>query len=121
MKKVEPGERRVANIFEAEYVPFELENGEGAAGSVLQLNDEQRPGVGFHVYRMEPGCHTTPHEHTDHEEFLVIQGEAVDNDGTVYRPGDLVFMKKGTEHSTYTEKGCLMAVYIKTPETVVAE
>lgn len=113
MKPVEENERIVSNIHQAEFEPFMTPNGV-SEGSFLQLNRSNVPGVGFHIYKMEAGCRTTPHEHSDDEEFLVISGEAVDNDGTVYREGDLVLMKKGTQHSTYTEKGCVMAVYIKT-------
>ena len=118
MKAVEENERIVKNIHEAEFEPFVMQSGE-SEGSFLQLNRSKPPGVGFHVYKMEAGCRTTPHEHSDDEEFLVISGEAVDNDGTVYREGDLILMKKGTQHSTYTEKGCIMAVYIETAEVAV--
>ena len=118
MKPVEKNERVVKNIHQAEFEPFVNESG-GGEGSVLQLNRSKAPGVGFHVYKMEAGCRTTPHEHSGDEEFLVISGEAVDNDGTVYREGDLILMKKGTQHSTYTEKGCIMAVYIETAEVAV--
>ena len=118
MKPVKAGDRVVVNIQEAEYVPFVMESGE-TSGSVLQLDDSKRPGVGFHIYHMPPGCRTTPHEHAGDEHFYVISGEMVDNDGTVYRPGDLVLMKKGSQHYGYTERGCTMVVYIETPETAV--
>ena len=32
------------------------------------------------------------------------------------REGDLVWLKKGTEHSSTTKTGCMMAVYIETRE-----
>ena len=118
MKPVKDGDRIVANIHHQEYVPFEMESGE-SSGSVLQLDNSNPPGVGFHIYKMEPGLTTTPHQHTSNEEFLVISGEVIDNDGTIYRQGDLVLMKKGTEHSSYTRDGCMLAVYIKTPEVDV--
>ena len=118
MKSVKPGDRIVASIHDAKYVPFVMESGE-SAGSVLQLDDNKRPGVGFHIYKMEPGCRTTPHEHTGDEHFFIISGEMVDNDGTVYREGDLVLMKKGTQHYGYTEHGCVMVVYIETPEMAI--
>lgn len=118
MKPVKDGERIIANIHNAQYVPFEMESGE-SSGSVLQLNASNRPGVGFHIYKMEPGLTTTAHQHTSDEEFLVLSGEIVDNDGTIYPQGDLVLMKKGTEHSSYSRDGCILAVYIKTPEVAV--
>ena len=66
--------------------------------------------------KMEPGYTTIPHQHRGNEEFFMISGEAVDNDGTVYRAGDLVLMKDGTEHCSYTEKGCVILVYLEEPE-----
>lgn len=116
MKTVKPDERLIANIHTADYKPWIGDQGEETGQSVLQLGDENPPGVGFHVFKMEPGITTTPHEHTEHEEFLLLSGDLRDNDGTDYQIGDLVWMKKGTQHSSYSEHGCLLAVYIKTAE-----
>ena len=116
MKKIEPDERRIANIHTAEYTAWPGEDGEETRSSVLQLDDSQPLGVGFHVYRMEPGEWSTPHEHTGAEQFLVLEGELVECDGTVYRQGDLVWLKKGTQHTSHAPNGCLLAVHIETPE-----
>ena len=118
MKAVKPGEGVIANIHQSEYEPFINEDGQ-MDGSVLQLNREHKPGVGFHVYKMDPGTTTIPHEHTSHEECLLISGDLTDNDGTEYRVGDLVFMRQGTEHSSTTKNGCLLAVYIGSTEIPV--
>ncbi len=118
MKPVAPGERIVVNIYEAEYEPFVTDKGEHD-GYTLQLDRSKRLGTGFHVYKMEPGYTTIAHEHTGNEEFLLISGDLRDNDGTVYREGDLVLMKAGTQHNSYSEKGCLLAVYIETTEASV--
>ncbi len=118
MKAVKSGDRVIANIHESEYEPFINENGD-TDGSVLQLNREHKPGVGFHVYKMEPGTTTIPHEHIGHEEFLLLSGDITDNDGTEYRVGDLVFMRSGTEHCSTTKNGCLLAVYIESTEKAV--
>ena len=44
MKPVQPGERIIANIHEAEYEPFINEDGQ-MDGSVLQLNREHKPAL----------------------------------------------------------------------------
>ena len=93
-----------------------MENGEQHDSSVLQHDASKPRGVGFHVYKLEPGWTTTPHQHTNNEEFLILSGELIENDGTVYREGDLVWMKKGTEHYSHSVNGCVMAVYIETAE-----
>ena len=119
MKPTDKDERLVVNIHEAKFQPWVMENGELHDSSVLQLDNSKPMGVGFHVYRMEPGSTTRPHVHTSHEEFLILSGELIDNDGTVYREGDLVWLKKGTEHSSYTKTGCTMTVFIETKEKEV--
>ena len=116
MKPTGKDERLVVNIHEVEYQPWVMENGELHDSSVLQLDNSKPMEVGFHVYKMEPGSTTTPHAHTNHEEFLILSGELIENDGTVFREGDLVWLKKGTEHSSYTKTGCTMAVFIETRE-----
>ena len=116
MKPVSKDDRKIANIYEAEFEPWVMENGEIHDSSVLQHDKTKPRGVGFHVYKMEPGCTTTPHMHTNNEEFLILSGELIENDGTVFREGDLVWMKKGTEHYSHTKTGCVMAVSIETAE-----
>ncbi len=119
MKPVKSAERRVANIYEAEFKPFVFEDGLELGDSVLQLNDAVPLGTGFHVYRMPAGMTTRPHRHNGDEQFLIIEGELIENDGTVYKAGDLVWLRDATEHSSFTPNGCLLAVHIVALETSV--
>ena len=118
VKPVKPSDRRVANIHTAEFTPWLADDGAPTGQSYLQLNSEPG-GVGFHVFRMDPDTTTTPHQHTGDEEFYLLSGDLRDNDGTVYKEGDLVWMKEGTEHYSYSEHGCTLLVYIKTAEVNV--
>ena len=115
IKPVAKGDRIIANIHNSEYVPFLTDSGE-TDGLVLQLDKSKPIGTGFHVYKMEPGQTTIPHQHRSHEEFLLLSGDIKDNDGTEYQVGDLVLMKKGTEHCSTTVNGCLLAVFIQDTE-----
>ena len=117
MKPVAEGERLKINIEDVEFEPYINDKGE-ADGLAFQLDRDKRLGTGFHLYKMEPGYTTVPHQHRGHEEFYIISGEAVDNDGTVYRAGDLVLMKDGTEHCTYTKDGCVILVYLEGEESL---
>ena len=110
MKPIPDSHRRVANIHTAPFEPFLAENGI-SDGEVLQVNGG-RTGYGFHVYRMAPGQTTVPHTHLGDEEFLLIEGDLRDHDGYEYRPGDLVCLRSGTSHSSYSEGGCLLAVHL---------
>ncbi|MBY8974292.1 cupin domain-containing protein [Rhodobacteraceae bacterium NNCM2] len=118
MKPIQPSDRRVANIHEGEYVPW-VNNDGSSDSAILQLNPDRPLGTGFHIYRMDPGARSDAHEHMGAEEFLVLEGELIDNDGTVYRKGDVVWLGKGTQHYSDTPNGCLLAVYIEHPEQSV--
>ena len=115
MKPVAAGDRQVVNIHEAEFEPYIGSNGE-TDGYALQLDRSVRLGTGFHVYKMDPGYTTIPHEHGHDEHFYVVNGDIRDNDGTVYRAGDLVLMKAGTQHCSYSEHGCVVVVYVEPGE-----
>ena len=116
MQPVKSADRRVANIADATFRPFIYDDGLALGDTVLQLDDNLPLGVGFHVYRMAPGMTTRPHRHNGHEQFLVLEGELIENDGTVYRKGDLVWLRDGTEHNSYSPNGALLAVHIAGPE-----
>lgn len=120
MKPINHDQRTVVNIHSAEYTPNIYDDGVALGDSILQLDHSQPLGVGFHVYRMPAGMTTRAHRHNGLEQFLMIEGELVDNDGTIYRKGDLVLLKDGTEHSSYSPDGCLIAVYIAVAETNLA-
>jgi len=116
MRPIAKEDRRVANIREAAYEPWINSDGTDSRTAILQLDRSRPIGTGFHVYRMAPGSRSEPHEHTEDEQFLILEGELIEHDGTVYRPGDLVWLKAGTQHYSYTENGCLLAVHIGKPE-----
>ncbi len=118
MKPVAVGERLVVNLDEMEFEPYVNSHGK-ADGLAFQLDRSKRLGTGFHIYKMEPGYTTIPHQHCGNEEYFIISGDLSDNDGTVYRAGDLVLMKDGTQHCSHTENGCLIVVYLEAPEAEV--
>ena len=116
MDKIKPTDRLVANINSARFKPFEIDGAEVRVQSFLQLDETFPEGAGFHVYRMAPGTASQAHEHTCHEQFLVLEGEVIDHDGHVYRPGDFVLLKEGTIHNSRTETGATLAVFVRKME-----
>ena len=120
MKQITPEERRVANIRTAVFVPWDPDGLTESGTSILQLNTAQPKGVGFYIYKMEPGARSAPHRHGGAEEFFIIEGELIDNDGTVFRAGDVVWLGAGTEHSSYAPRGALIAVYAEGQEENIA-
>lgn len=111
MKPIAEDERRVVNLKDAEFVPFESDGVVEKGTGILKLNPDMPPEVGFYIYKMEPGSQSTPHVHGGAEEFYMIEGELIDNDGTVYKQGDVVWLKGGTEHTSHTITGCTVAVF----------
>lgn len=65
---------------------FHLEGGPKVANAI----------VGF--IRLEPGTVFPPHEHLGEERVLILQGGYQDEDGTVYKSGDLVVGAAGDSH-----------------------
>ncbi len=114
MNPIDKSNRRVANIFRSTFTPIQTDG--VPDGEVLQLNDARPLGAGFYVYRMAPGHTTVAHKHKGDEEFLIIEGDLTDNDGTEYGPGDLVWLKDGTEHHSTTRDGCVIAVFADMPD-----
>ncbi|SPH17260.1 hypothetical protein DEA8626_00776 [Defluviimonas aquaemixtae] len=119
MKPIESSERRVANLKTAEFRPWDETGVTERGTSILQLNPDAPRGTGFYIYKMEPGARSAPHRHGGAEEFLILEGTLIENDGTVYVQGDVVWLAPGTEHTSYTETGCLIAVYAETEETTL--
>ncbi|HUO71436.1 MAG TPA: cupin domain-containing protein [Solirubrobacteraceae bacterium] len=117
MEPITQSARTVVNIHTATYQRWTNEDGtELLDQGYLQLDDSFAPGSGFYIYKMEPGAVTTPHEHTCRENFLILEGELIDNDGYVYRPGDFVMLAEGSRHSSTAPDGCLIAVFVRTIE-----
>ena len=117
MKPIVKDDRRIANIRDADFIPYVYPDGVALGDAILQLDGDRQLGEGFHVYRMPPGMRTRSHRHNGHEQFLILEGELHESDGTILRAGDLVFYRDGTEHNSWTPDGCLLAVHIPSAET----
>lgn len=114
MKPVSPNERIVHNYKTAPFKAYLDADGRQIPGqSFVQLDDTFPEGAGFTLYKMEPGSSSQPHEHTCHEQFFVIEGEIRDNDGYVYKAGDFVLLKTGTQHFSTTEQGATLVVFVR--------
>lgn len=65
------------------------------------------------LVRFKPGAASRPHEHTGPEEFLVLEGELEDCDGTVFKTGDFVSYRAGSRHFSRSPAGCLLLVIVR--------
>ena len=118
MTPLTPTSRRAAHV-SAAFTPFVYPDGMALGDAILQPNADRPLGEGFHLYRMPPGMVTRGHRHNGEEHFYVLEGRLIDNDGTIFGPGDIVSYRDGTEHSSHSPDGCLLVVYITRAETVL--
>jgi anti-sigma factor ChrR (cupin superfamily) len=110
MPRTAPG-RRVFNVDDADFLPYDLEGPLQPEMSWLPISYERRTGQGCYLMRMAPGAVTIEHVHPGLEEFFIITGELIDGDGAVFKAGDFVSYEPGTRHNSRTESGCVIAVF----------
>jgi len=121
LKSINSNERKVVNIKTATFTQYDKEATGETGTSYIKLNPDMDRDIGFYIYKMEPGASSTPHRHGGAEEFYVIEGELKDNDGTVYSAGDVVWLAPGTEHTSYSENGCTVAVFSESRESPISQ
>lgn len=103
--------RRVLNTRRATYLSYDLEGPMQPEIKWFPVSFDRVTGQGCYVMQMRPGAVTIEHVHKGMEEFLILEGELIDDDGTVFRSGDFVSYRPGTRHSSRTETGCVIAVF----------
>ena len=99
---------KVINTNTAEYYVYDFEGPALDGVYQLDLSYDQETGHGAYMIRMEPGTITTKHVHTLREEYLIIEGDIIESDGTVLGPGDYIIYEPGSEHNSRTESGALI-------------
>jgi anti-sigma factor ChrR (cupin superfamily) len=103
--------RVVVNAKTTPFLPYDLEGPVQPEMSWLPVSYDRDSGQGSYLMRMEPGAVTIEHEHQGLEEFLILEGDLVDSDGTRFTAGDFVSYEAGTRHNSWSEGGCLLAVF----------
>jgi anti-sigma factor ChrR (cupin superfamily) len=103
--------RKVFNLRTAPFREYDMEGPVQPEMSWLPISYDEATGQGTYAMRMDPGAVTISHEHVGFEEFLILEGDLIDDDGTRFGPGDFVSYEPGTTHNSRTEGGCLIAVF----------
>jgi anti-sigma factor ChrR (cupin superfamily) len=106
-----PTGRTHVNAHTTPFLPYDMEGPVQPEMSWLPLSYDEQSGHGTYLMRMEPGAVTIAHDHPGMEEFLILEGDLVDSDGTTFGPGDFVSYAPGTHHNSWTKTGCLIAVF----------
>jgi quercetin dioxygenase-like cupin family protein len=105
--------RHKVNFRKAEFKPYHLQGEVQKDLSWYNLSYDEKTGMGFFLVKFEPGATSIPHEHLDFEEFVILEGEITDSDGTVYRAGDCVSLQPGSRHVSTSGKGAISAVFVR--------
>ncbi len=100
--------RRIFATQNLKMLPYDLDGPVQPEMSYAPLSHHAGSERGSYLMRMNPGAATIPHVHTCREEFLILEGEAIEDDGTVLKAGDWIVYEPGTHHSTRTVTGCVL-------------
>lgn len=100
-------QRRIVNIYEADYRVYDMEGPVQPDMGWLPISYNE-DGNGCYAIRMQPGAETIAHTHDRVEDYLILEGELIESDGRVLKPGDFVSYRPGSHHNSRTETGCLL-------------
>ena len=106
-------ERR--RIIETKHEYFSPYNRYGTVSSDLKwlpLSKDEKLEHEVFIVQFEPESSSSLHKHKGYEEFYVIDGELIDDDGKVFKKGDYIKFEKGTKHSSYSKTGCTLLVIL---------
>ena len=106
-------ERR--RIIETKYEYFTPYNRYGTVSSGLKwlsLSKDEKLEHEVFIVQFEPARSSSLHKHIGYEEFYVIDGELIDDDGKVFKKGDYIKFEIGTKHSSYSKTGCTLLVIL---------
>ena len=74
----------------------------------MPLSKDEKLEHEVFIVQFEPESSSSLHKHNGYEEFYVIEGELIDDDGKVFKKGDYIKFKKGSQHSSYSKTGCTL-------------
>ena len=101
-------DRQIIQTASTEFDPYDFDGPLQEDMSYLKLDYDMDSRQGAYLIRMEAGTETIAHEHKRREEYYILEGELIEDDGTVLRKGDYVIYQPGSYHNSRTETGCLI-------------
>ena len=113
--------RIITNFNNLDFKPFD-KYGEPVKGwSWHKITFDEKTNFGTYISKLDPGTKTLPHKHTGNEEFLILEGELIDSDGTIFKKGDFISYQPNSSHSSFTEKGCLILTFMRGQNNLIKE
>ena len=106
--------RKITDPFNVKFEPFDNYGSPISGMSWHKITYNKKEGQGTYILKMEPGAKSKLHQHTNFEEFIILDGELIDPDNKIFKKGDIVTFEPGSIHSSYTKNGCLILVFMRT-------
>ena len=111
--------RKITNPFDVKFVPFDNYGTPIPGMSWHKITYNQKTGEGTYILKMDPGAQSKFHEHTNFEEFIMLDGELTDPVNNIFKKGDIITYEPGSKHSSYTKNGCLILVFMRALNKVI--
>mgnify|MGYP001398571934 FL=1 len=105
--------RKIINTNHLKFKPFDKYGKPINGWTWHNISFDKETNFGTYISKLEPGTKTLPHVHSGYEEFLILDGELVDSDGTIFKKGDFISYKPNSTHSSHTKKGCLILTFMR--------
>ena len=77
--------RKITNPLNVKFEPFDNYGAPIPGMSWHKISYNKETGQGSYILKMEPGAKSLPHKHINYEEFLVLDGELIDPDNTIFK------------------------------------
>ena len=105
--------RKITKLNNLQFKPFDKYGAPIKGWTWHKISFDEKTNFGSYISKLDQGTKTIPHIHSGHEEFLILEGELIDSDGTIFKKGDFVSYEPNSSHSSYTEKGCLILTFMR--------
>ena len=105
--------RKITKLHNLKFEPFDKYGDPIKGWSWHKISFDDKTNFGTYISKLDPNTKTLEHIHTGYEEFLILEGELIDSDGTIFRKGDFISYKPNSSHSSYTKKGCLILTFMR--------
>ena len=105
--------RKIINPTKLKFTPFNSYGKKISGMSWHKISYDKNTGAGSYILKMAQGARSLKHKHQNYEEFYVLEGELIDEDNTTLNKGDFISYKPGSQHSSFSKKGCLLLVFLR--------
>ena len=105
--------RKITKLNNLKFQPFNKYGVSVKGWTWHKISFNKKNGFGTYISKLDPETKTLPHIHSGYEEFLVLDGELIDSDGTIFKKGDFISYEPNSSHSSYTKKGCLILTFMR--------